>query len=286
MFALDVEAQSYPDSTMPRRMFEYAARVMLAYQLMVRSVVIWLFKQRGRRVPRSPYQMYIDDDHIGFWKFTSGEGLRSCPCPPDAHIVEGQEGTMSETHHPTDDYMTIMEGLVDWLAEVYQERLSQAKGELISAETVLGGLGYEERTEQMVQDGTEHPMPQRSLARLANWFAEIERELEDRRRLVLKQQWESMAGEYALVSAQNLTEARQYLGLAQSALANLLVSLATNKLNAWEKQTKLYGVRLYLERLETAMVWAIESATNGLRQYQQDGGARRPSPPAAPAPEA
>ncbi|HEY7355705.1 MAG TPA: hypothetical protein VH590_04530, partial [Ktedonobacterales bacterium] len=81
---------------------------------------------------------------------------------------------------------------------------------------------------------------------------------------------------------QNLTEARQYLGLAQSAVANLLVSLATNKLNAWEKQTRLYAVRLYLERVETAIVWAIESASNGLRQNQLDGGHQQPQPPAPP----
>ena len=193
---------------------------------------------------------------------------------------------MSDAQHPIDTYATIMGGLVEWLTEVYQERLSQAKEELVSAETVLGGLGYEERTERLDQDGTEHPTPQRSLARLASWFAEIERELESRRRQILTQEWQSMAGEYALVSVQNLTEARQYLGLAQSALANLLVSLATSRLNAWEKQVRLYGVRLYLERLETAIIWAIESATNGLRQYHLDGGAKLPPspPPAPPAP--
>lgn len=190
---------------------------------------------------------------------------------------------MSETQHPAESYSAIMGGLVEWLTEVYQERLSQAKEELISAETVLGGLGYEERTERLDHDSTEHPTPQRSLARLASWFAEIERELEEHRRRILAQEWQSMAGEYALVSVQNLTEARQYLGLAQSALANLLVSLATSRLNAWEKQTRLYGVRLYLERVETAIVWAIESATNGLRQYHLDGGARLP-PPTAPSP--
>lgn len=189
---------------------------------------------------------------------------------------------MSETHQPAESYSTIMGGLVEWLTEVYQERLSQAKEELISAETVLGGLGYEERAERLSQDGTEHPMPQRSLARLASWFAEIERELEERRSQILTQEWQSMAGEYALVSVQNLTEARQYLGLAQSALANLLVSLATSRLNAWERQTRLYGVRLYLERLETTIVWAIESATNGLRQYHLDGGSKLLPPPAAP----
>ncbi len=191
---------------------------------------------------------------------------------------------MSETQQPAESYSTIMGGLVEWLTEVYQERLSQAKEELISAETVLGGLGYEERAERLSQDGTEQPAPQRSLARLASWFAEIERELEERRSQILTQEWQSMAGEYALVSVQNLTEARQYLGLAQSALANLLVSLATSRLNAWERQTRLYGVRLYLERLETTIVWAIESATNGLRQYHLDGGAKRPPPPAAPSP--
>ena len=189
---------------------------------------------------------------------------------------------MSETQQPAENYSTIMGGLVEWLTEVYQERLSQAKEELISAETVLGGLGYEERAERLSQDGTEHPTPQRSLARLASWFAEIERELEERRSQILTQEWQSMAGEYALVSVQNLTEARQYLGLAQSALANLLVSLATSRLNAWERQTRLYGVRLYLERLETTIVWAIESATNGLRQYHLDGGAKLAPPPAAP----
>lgn len=191
---------------------------------------------------------------------------------------------MSETQQPAESYSTIMGGLVEWLTEVYQERLSQAKEELVSAETVLGGLGYEERAERLAQDAIEHPTPQRSLARLANWFAEIERELEERRSQILTQEWQSMAGEYALVSVQNLTEARQYLGLAQSALASLLVSLATSRLNAWEKQTRLYGVRLYLERLETAIIWAIESATNGLRQYHLDGGSKLPPPPAPPAP--
>ncbi len=185
--------------------------------------------------------------------------------------------------HPTDDYASIMGRVVEWLVEVQQDRLDQAKSALVSAETILGGIGYEEKAEGLVVDGLEHPTPQRSLARLAGWFADIERELEERRTLILHQQWESMAGEYALVSVQNLTEARQYLGLAQSALANLLVSLASDKLNAWEKQTKLYAVRLYLERVETAFVWAIESATNGLRQYHIDGGAPQPpQPPPAP----
>jgi hypothetical protein len=193
--------------------------------------------------------------------------------------MEREDG-MSETPHSGESYSAIMGGLVEWLTEVYQERLSQAKEELASAETVLGGLGYEERAERIDQDGIDHPTPQRSLARLASWFADIERELEERRNQILLQEWQSMAGEYALVSVQTLTEARQYLGLAQSALANLLVSLATSRLNAWEKQTKLYGVRLYLERVETAIVWAIESATNGLRQYQLDGGGKPAIPPA------
>ncbi len=183
---------------------------------------------------------------------------------------------MSQPPHPTESYASIMGRVVEWLVDVYQNRLDQAKNELASAETILGGIGYEERAEGLLADGLDHPTPQRSLARLASWFGEIERELEERRALILHQQWESMAGEYALVAVQNLTEARQYLGLAQSAAANLLVSLATNKLNAWEKQTRLYAVRLYLERVETAFVWAIESATNGLRQNQFDGGVNPP----------
>ena len=190
---------------------------------------------------------------------------------------------MNQPLHPTEGYASIMSRVVEWLVDVYQDRLDQAKTELASAETILGGIGYEERAEGLLTDGLEHPTPQRSLARLASGFGEIERELEERRSLILHQQWESMAGEYALVAVQNLTEARQYLGLAQSAVANLLVSLATNKLNAWEKQTKLYAVRLYLERVETAIVWAIESATNGLRQNQLDGGQARQAP--APPPD-
>jgi hypothetical protein len=184
---------------------------------------------------------------------------------------------------PTESYASIMGRVVEWLVDVYQDRLEQAKNALASAETILGGIGYEERAEGLETDGLEHPTPQRSLARLASWFSDIERELEERRSLILSQQWESMAGEYALVAVQTLTEARQYLGLAQSAIANLLVSLAANKLNTWEKQTKLYAVRLYLERVETAIVWAIESATNGLRQDQIDGGTQpRQAPPPAP----
>lgn len=189
---------------------------------------------------------------------------------------------MSQPLHPTESYADIMGRVVDWLVDIYQDRLEQAKTALASAETILGGIGYEEKAESLETDGLEHPTPQRSLARLAGWFSDIERELEERRTLILSQQWESAAGEYALVAMQTLTEARQYLGLAQSAVANLLVSLAANKLNAWEKQTKLYAVRLYLERVETAVVWAIESASNGLRQNQIDGGS--PSSPQTPSP--
>jgi|GEM_PF-1666021 len=189
---------------------------------------------------------------------------------------------MSQSQNPTDSYADIMGRVVDWLVDVYQRRLEQAKSELASAETILGGLGYEEKAESLAYDGLEHPTPQRSLARLAGRLGEIERELEERRSLILNQQWESMAGEYALVAVQTLTEARQYLGLAQSAVANVLVSLASNKLNAWEKQTRLYGVRLSLERVETLFVWAIESASNGLRQHHLDGGSQRLAPPPAP----
>lgn len=190
---------------------------------------------------------------------------------------------MSQPLHPTESYASIMGPVVEWLVDVYQDRLEQAKATLASAETILGGIGYEERAEGLETDGLEHPMPQRSLARLASWFSDIERELEEHRALILRQQWESAAGEYALAAVQTLTEARQYLGVAQSALANLLVSLATNNLTAWDKQTKLYAVRLHLERVETAIVWAIESASNGLRQDQIDGGNQRlPQRPPAP----
>ncbi len=190
---------------------------------------------------------------------------------------------MSQSQNPTDNYADIMGQVVEWMVDVYQRRLEQAKNELASVETVLGGLGYEEKAESLAYDGLEHPTPQRSLARLASWLGEIERELEERRTLILNQQWESMAGEYALVAVQTLTEARQYLGLTQSAVASLLVSLTSNKLNAWEKQTKLYGVRLSLERVETLIVWAIESGSNGLRQHHLDGGSQRQAtPPATP----
>ncbi len=189
---------------------------------------------------------------------------------------------MSNAKQPTEEYPEIMGAVVEWLVDLSQRRLAEAKHALASAEMVLGGLGYEEQSESLRAETVDLPAPQRSLSRLAGWLGEVERELEERRSLILKQHWESMAGEYALVAMQNLTEARQYLGLAQSAIASLLVSLAANKLNAWEKQTKLYGVRLYLERLETAITWAIESATNGLRQYELDTGPRRPAPPPAP----
>ena len=185
---------------------------------------------------------------------------------------------MSNTTPPEDAYPTIMREIVAWLIELSQDRLTQAKNDLASAEMVLGGLGYEEVSESLRMETVDLPAPQRSLARLASLFGEIERELEERRSRILHQQWESMAGEYALVTAQNLTEANHYLGLGQSAIAGLLVSLSSFKLNAWEKQTKLYGVRLYLERLETAITWAIESATNGLRQYHLDTP-KRPAPP-------
>src|SRR5215467_12823813 len=111
---------------------------------------------------------------------------------------------MSSATPPAEEYPAIMGVVVEWLVDLSQRRIAQARFDLTAAETVLGGLGYEEQSESLHAETVDLPAPQRSLSRLANWFGEVERELEERRSLILKQHWESMAGEYALVAMQNL----------------------------------------------------------------------------------
>lgn len=70
---LNIEVQSYPDATMDRRLYEYGVRANLAYKLPVKSVVLWLFRQRGKRVPKPPYKIYIGNELETLWNFTNIE---------------------------------------------------------------------------------------------------------------------------------------------------------------------------------------------------------------------
>jgi predicted transposase YdaD len=65
--AVDVEVQTYPDPTMPRRCFEYGSRASIVHKgLPVFSVVLWL-QPRGP-IPPSPYEM-----RVGSWKQATWE---------------------------------------------------------------------------------------------------------------------------------------------------------------------------------------------------------------------
>lgn len=61
-----LEAQLLADATMPRRCFEYGARLSTAYGLPVISIVLWL---EAKTVPVSPYVMRIGELELATWSF-------------------------------------------------------------------------------------------------------------------------------------------------------------------------------------------------------------------------
>lgn len=72
--AVNLEAQAYPTSDMPRRCFEYGARASIVHDLPVFSVVLWL--QPKGKAPSSPYEMRVGPHLIGTWHFTGIEVYR------------------------------------------------------------------------------------------------------------------------------------------------------------------------------------------------------------------
>lgn len=65
--AINVEAQAYPDASMPRRCFEYGSRASIVHGLPVLSLVLWL--QRRGAVPTSPYEMRVGSWVQSTWHF-------------------------------------------------------------------------------------------------------------------------------------------------------------------------------------------------------------------------
>lgn len=69
--AVNVEAQLYPDPTMPRRCFEYGSRVSVVTGLPALSVVVWL--ERRGAVPKPPYEMRAGSWLQATWQFINIE---------------------------------------------------------------------------------------------------------------------------------------------------------------------------------------------------------------------
>jgi hypothetical protein len=71
---INIEIQTQPDETMPRRLFEYGSRASIVHDgLPVVSVVIWL--EKGK-LPVSPYQMVLGNWVLATWHFVSIELFR------------------------------------------------------------------------------------------------------------------------------------------------------------------------------------------------------------------
>jgi hypothetical protein len=179
------------------------------------------------------------------------------------------------------DYLDTMAEITLWLIDVHQERISAAREALATIEGTLGGIGIENPTAPLSPSGAlpdagpaDRPAPHRALAQLTHELSRLDDELQERREILLTlgDVAYGQAGEYALVAANNVLEAVQLLGLAQSTLANVLVSLTMPKRDVYQIQQKLYGVRLYLERIESMLSWAIEATTNGIRHYEPGVG--------------
>jgi len=69
--AVNFEAQTQIADDMPRRCYEYAARVMSIHRLNTFSVVLWL--KRGGKVPQPPYEIRVGPHLLGTWNFINVE---------------------------------------------------------------------------------------------------------------------------------------------------------------------------------------------------------------------
>ncbi len=67
---IDLEVQLHGDPDMPRRMYEYAARISTQYKEPVLSVVLWLEKGRGA-IPEPLYAVWIGGFLVGTWSYIS-----------------------------------------------------------------------------------------------------------------------------------------------------------------------------------------------------------------------
>jgi hypothetical protein len=175
------------------------------------------------------------------------------------------------------DYLDTMADIALWLIDANLEHVASARETLAGIEGTLGGIGIENPTAPLGPSGAlldagsaDRPAPQRALAQLTNDLSRLDNELQERRELLLALGDVSygQAGEHALVAANNVLEAIQLLGLAQSTLANVVISITMPRRDVYKIQQKLYGVRLYLERIESMLSWAIEATTNGISHYE------------------
>jgi len=176
------------------------------------------------------------------------------------------------------DYLDTMAEIALWLIDANLEHVAGARDTLATIEGMLGGIGIENPTAPLSPTGSllddgpaDRPAPHRALAQLTHDLSRLDNELQERRTtlLALSDVRYGQAGEHALVAANNVLEAIQLLGLAQSTLANVLVSMTMTRRDVYKIQQKLYGVRLYLERIESMLSWAIEATTNGIRHYEE-----------------
>jgi predicted transposase YdaD len=132
--AVNVEAQLYPDPTMPRRCFEYGSRVSVVSGLPALSVVLWL--ERRGAVPKPPYEMRVGSWLQATWQFINIEmyELSAREALENAH-----PGLLPLVPFMRESDLTVIESA----ARIVKERSAPAEAsELASLLAVFGSRRY------------------------------------------------------------------------------------------------------------------------------------------------
>ena len=132
--AVNVEAQLYPDTTMPRRCFEYGSRVSVVTGLPALSVVLWL--ERRGVVPKPPYEMRAGSWLQATWQFIN---LEVYDLPARDILAVGRSGLLPLVPFMRESDLTVIESA----ARLVKERSAPVEAsELASLLAVFGSRRY------------------------------------------------------------------------------------------------------------------------------------------------
>ena len=132
--AVNVEAQLYPDPTMPRRCFEYGSRVSVVTGLPALSVVLWL--ERRGAIPAPPYEMRVGSWLQATWQFTN---IEVYDLPARDILAAGQPGLLPLVPFMRESDLTVIESA----ARIVKEKSAPVEAsELASLLAVFGSRRF------------------------------------------------------------------------------------------------------------------------------------------------
>ena len=136
--AVNVEAQVYPDPTMPRRCFEYGSRASIVYGMPALSVVLWL--ERRGAVPTPPYEMRVGSWLQAIWQFVNIELYQ---LPAREVLAAGSPGLLPLVPFMRDADLSAVEAAARLARE---QTPDEAASELVSLLAVFGARRFGSQT--------------------------------------------------------------------------------------------------------------------------------------------